>query len=284
MYQKFRKLRSNFRQSRRHKRNKRKKLLKFEGVTKLNILKTFPLFAPGGDGNYKMWEPFAILAINETLPLLASLVRDEHYKILTVDEFVISDKSEASELGDIFARMGSDKSTTHDYYRVYFKILNEVRENELKLFEIGLGTNNTDVISNMGSTGRPGASLRAFKEFLPNSSIFGADIDQRILFTEERIQTFYVDQTEQKTFEELDLNIGKDFYLMIEDGLHVSNANLRSFAFFMTHVQHGGWIIIEDIGEAALSVWKCVSSILRDRFDCYVIKTKSAYMFCARKL
>jgi len=92
------------------------------------------------------------------------------------------------------------------------------------------------------------------------------------------------DQTEQKTFDELDLTIGKDFYLLIDDGLHVPNAKLRSFAFFMTHVQQGGWIIVEDIGEAALSVWMCVSSILRDRFDCYVIKPKSAYMLCARKL
>ena len=167
MYQKFRQIRSNFRQSRRDKKNKTKQLLKFEGVTKLNILKTFPLFAPGGDGNYKLWEPFSILAINETLPLLATLGQEENCRVLTVDEFTECDSSEASELGEIFARMGSDKSTTHDYYRVYFRILNDVREKNLKLFEIGLGTNNTDVISNMGSTGSPGASLRAFKEFLP---------------------------------------------------------------------------------------------------------------------
>ena len=45
-----------------------------------------------------------------------------------------------------------------------------------------MGTNNPNLVSTMGSSGRPGASLYAFKEYLPNAIIYGADIDKDILF------------------------------------------------------------------------------------------------------
>ena len=61
-----------------------------------------------------------------------------------------------------------------------------LRLNNLNIFEVGLGTNNVDVPSNMGKDGKPGASLRAWRDYFPN-----ADIDTRILFKEDKIQTFY---------------------------------------------------------------------------------------------
>ena len=54
-----------------------------------------------------------------------------------------------------------------------------------KIFEIGLGTNNIDIVSTMGKKGHPGASLRAFRDFCPNAEIYGADFDSRILFQEK---------------------------------------------------------------------------------------------------
>jgi hypothetical protein len=46
----------------------------------------------------------------------------------------------------------------------------------------------------MGRTGTPGASLRAWRDYFPNAEIYGADIDREILFEEERISAFYVNQ------------------------------------------------------------------------------------------
>ena len=51
------------------------------------------------------------------------------------------------------------------------------------------------------STSTVGLSIRA----LPNASIFGADVDRRILFTDGRIQTRFVDQTKPYTFDEMGL-------------------------------------------------------------------------------
>ena len=72
-----------------------------------------------------------------------------------------------------------------------------------KILKIGLGTNNKDIIGNMGKFGLPGASLRSFKEFCPNAKIFGTDIDKRVLLQEPRIKTYYVDQTSSSSLKEL---------------------------------------------------------------------------------
>ena len=105
---------------------------------------------------------------------------------------------------------------------MYASILDEI-ENPKNIFEIGLGTNNSDVVSTMGSNGKPGASLKAFKEYLPHANIYGGDYDKRILFNEKRIKTFFIDQTNPTTFDDLDKVLSKDFDLMIDDGLHAPN-------------------------------------------------------------
>ena len=75
------------------------------------------------------------------------------------------------------------------------------REEISNLLEIGLGSNNTDLVSSMGKEGKPGASLRAFRDFCINAEVIGADIDKRILFKEDRIKTFYVDQTNNSSLD-----------------------------------------------------------------------------------
>jgi hypothetical protein len=62
------------------------------------------------------------------------------------------------------------------------------------IFECGLGTNNPNLASNMTDTGMPGASLRVWRDYFRNAKIYGGDIDKEILFEEDRIKTFYVDQ------------------------------------------------------------------------------------------
>jgi cephalosporin hydroxylase len=152
-----------------------------------------------------------------------------------------------------------------------------------KIFEIGLGTNNVDVVSTMGTHGKPGASLRAFREFQKNCSIYGADFDKRILFKENRIQTFFVDQTNVKTFKNLQLKIGSNFDLMIDDGLHSPNANLNSLYFFLKNIKVGGYAVIEDININTEPIWNIVSQLIKFNFISAFIKTKTACMFIVKR-
>ena len=165
------------------------------------------------------------------------------------------DERVATSLCEIMGRNKSDKGHTniteswHNYTTYYYSIFNEIRNNKLRIFELGLGTNNVNLDSNMGADGRPGASLYGWAEFFPNSDIFGADIDKDILFKEDRISTFYCDQTNPEVIKEMWSSpaLEQGFDIIIEDGLHTYEANVCFFENSIHKLNSGGYYIIEDI-------------------------------------
>lgn len=116
------------------------------------------------------------------------------------------------------------------------------------VFECGLGTNNTTLNSNMTKNGRPGASLYVWRDYFPQAQIYGADIDKDILFSDERIATAYMDQTDPKSvtdyFAALDVS---QFDIMIDDGLHEFKAGVCLFENSFSKLSLSGLYIIEDI-------------------------------------
>jgi hypothetical protein len=152
---------------------------------------------------------------------------------------------------------GSDKGRGNNYTPIYSRILKDRSNQSLTLFELGLGTNNLDVLSNMGVFGTPGASLRAWRHFFPNARIYGADIDQRILFNEDRIRTFQCDQLDQSSIRRLwsqpELQDGAD--ILIEDGLHTFEGNLSFLNGSIDHLRPGGVYIAEDIEWDTIPQW-----------------------------
>ncbi len=67
--------------------------------------------------------------------------------------------------------------------------------------------------------------MRAWRDYFPRARVYGADVDKRILFEEDRIDTFFVDQRDPITFEAMWANIPDvelDFFL--DDGLHTFDA------------------------------------------------------------
>ena len=155
------------------------------------------------------------------------------------------------KLTELMNYHGSDKggrTGEHNYSDFYSEIfLNN--KNDIKNFlEIGLGTNNISLQSNMGKNGIPLASLRAWRDYFPNANIYGADIDRKILKNENRIKTFYVDQTDPDTIFDLFSQIKvKEFDVIIEDGLHEFSANICFFENSIKYLSKTGIYIIEDI-------------------------------------
>jgi hypothetical protein len=129
----------------------------------------------------------------------------------------------------------------------------------------------------------PGASLRAFREYLPNATIFGADIDKRILFQEVRIQTYFVDQTDLDSLEALGKNLPDFIDLIVDDGLHSPNANLAVLAFGLQRLKNRGWLVIEDIPERAVPFWEVVAALLPDRFPCKLVRAEGALVFAVQR-
>ena len=82
----------------------------------------------------------------------------------------------------------------------------------------------------MNANGKPGASLRAWRDYFKNALIFGADIDKNILFQEDRITTFNLDQTNKNSITNMWSDIKKNnFNLIIDDGLHTYKAVISLF-------------------------------------------------------
>ncbi len=129
-------------------------------------------------------------------------------------------ESTVKDLQKLFEQRGSDKSTRHNYHEVYGRILSVRGSAKFNLMEIGLGTNNLRIPSNMGKQGSPGASLRAFRDWCASCYVYGADVDPDILFTEERINTSFVDQRDSESLRVLFKQFVGPFYLIIDDGYH----------------------------------------------------------------
>jgi SAM-dependent methyltransferase len=163
----------------------------------------------------------------------------------------LSNSKNNKQLTDLMNLFGSDKGgrNNHHNFASYYSEIFFHKRNDIKNFlEIGLGTNDTSVLSNMGSTGIPLASLRAWRDYFKNANIYGADIDKNILKNEDRIETFYVDQTDPITIKEMFKNIGeKKFDIILEDGLHEYNANICFFENAIEYLEPNGTYIIEDV-------------------------------------
>jgi SAM-dependent methyltransferase len=156
----------------------------------------------------------------------------------------------------LMAGYGSDKAL-HGYTHLYWALFSDRFDRPLRVFELGLGTNNPAMLSNMGVFGAPGASLRGWRDLFPQASVFGADIDRGILFQEDRIQTFYCDQLDQssirKVWSDPALRGGAD--IIIEDGLHTFEANVSFLEGSLDHLRPGGIYVIEDIAREDVEKW-----------------------------
>jgi hypothetical protein len=148
-------------------------------------------------------------------------------------------------------KYGSDKGgkNLHHNYADYYSQLFFHKKQKIKNFlEIGLGTNDINMLSNMGKDGVPLASLRAWRDYFPSANIYGADIDKKILNNENRIKTFFVDQTNPETIKKMFIETGvKKFDIILEDGLHEYNANICCFENSIEFLEDDGIYIIEDV-------------------------------------
>ncbi len=256
------------------------------GIEKF-LIKNFEIFVPSSAGNFKEIGFHTQVGINKIFPILSQLIETlkNKKKVESVEKF--SQKKSLKRNTDLiknyFIKYDSDKSKTHNYHLIYgslFKKRNSIK----KVLEIGLGTDNEKLISNMGKLGKPGASVKAFRDFFPKAKIFGADIDKKILFKSKRINTFYVDQTDLKSLKDLFKKIGSNFDLIIDDGLHASYANINVIISSLNFLKKNGFLVIEDIPFKTLSIWEVVINILNNKYETKLIKTKKSYVFIIKKI
>lgn len=153
-------------------------------------------------------------------------------------------------LCQFMADQGSDKSNAHTYTQFYHFVFAHRRRNIERVFEMGIGTNNVDVPSNMGQKGVPGASLRAWRTYFPNAQIYGADVDDRVLFQEDRIATCYADQRSEASICKMwNTLLGGEGQvdIIIDDGLHCPQTNATMLRASYNRLKPSGIYVIEDV-------------------------------------
>ena len=179
-------------------------------------------------------------------------------------------------LRDALLCYGSDKASIHDYDVIYGNFA-AVRGRPGVVLEIGLGTS-ASLPSSMGPLARPGASVRAFRDW--GAFVVGCDIDKKTLFSEPGIVTLQVDQLSTVPFRQLEGTLrslgGID--LAIVDGLHTLEADLNSFVTLAPWLSPTGLLVVEDIEEDPIvrELWADILGAIPASFHAELLQTRAA--------
>jgi hypothetical protein len=158
-----------------------------------------------------------------------------------------------SDKGEVRAADHPYSGPSHSYTDFYSRLFSHCKTSVTKVFECGIGTNNPNLASSMGLGGKPGASLRVWRDYFTNALVVGADIDLEILFFEERIKTHYVNQLEPSSIARMWAEVQLyNFDLMIDDGLHTFEAGSTLWLNSRHRLAPHGVYVIEDVPTSEL--------------------------------
>jgi len=113
----------------------------------------------------------------------------------------------------------TDKADLHNFCDFYDKHLSSLREEPLKILEIGI---------------YEGASLRMWGDYFENSQVYGIDILQHpccVLLNEKNITSKIVDQGSEQQLLDFVAEFGP-FDIIIDDGSHLTEHQLLSYKLF----------------------------------------------------
>jgi len=155
-------------------------------------------------------------------------------------------------LCDFFNAAGSDKGTDihsgdgfpHCYALDYYGLFAPFREETFKLLEIGLQNRGAD---RHAPTDAP--SLRGWRAFFPNATVYGFDIEDFSFLTLDDTFTFQGNQSSRDDLERFLASSGRpQFRLIVDDGSHVPSHQQISLARLFPYLEPGGMYVIEDLG------------------------------------
>lgn len=154
----------------------------------------------------------------------------------------MTDTAGLSFLDELGRKYATDKSSTGksrseqskglDYLKHYERFLEPRRGTTRKVLEIGV---------------LKGASLRVWRDYFPDSTVFGLDIHESALrVAAEGIHIHLVDQSDRERLETFARDHGP-FDLIVEDGSHLWEHQINCLKWLLPHVRSGGVYIVEDL-------------------------------------
>ena len=180
-------------------------------------------------------------------------------------------------LNEIAIKYGVDKLEL-GFLPHYENRLEPIRNNVTKVLEIGVET---------------GCSHRMWLEYFPNATVYGYDIFETGYEEFKKLQKgnpnldrsvlYKGDQSNINHLNEFLQLYGNNFDLIIDDGMHSPLANLNLILSSIEYLKKGGCLVIEDINQNSIFIWKVISSIIGIKHKNILIKCKKAYIFIIYK-
>jgi SAM-dependent methyltransferase len=182
--------------------------------------------------------------------------------ILFSDLPFVARYNKISPLCEIMIRNGSDKSGlvgkgNHNYGFLYHKLFSKFIGKNINILEMGIGATDPSIPFNMGVNGRPGASLRAWRDYFINADVYGLDIDKKVLFHDDKIITYFCDQSNPEIIKETLSNQFSEIFfdIIIDDGLHEYEPNITFLENVIHKLKPNGYYIIEDVRYDLFDLW-----------------------------
>jgi len=144
-------------------------------------------------------------------------------------------------LTEIANKIGTDKGNQnfeyHSYTEIYEKYFQDIKNNPIKLLEIGVYDPRF-----------PGASIQLWKTFFSDLKLIGFDINQDSKkFETNGVSIFIGDQSSKEDLNKCIETYGGEYDIIIDDGLHKHSHHIISFETLISHLKKGGYYIIEDL-------------------------------------
>lgn len=153
-----------------------------------------------------------------------------------ITDFRVFKSNKDTNILDLLAqKYGTDKWGKHHYTPVYYELFKDRRESIQKVLEIGPAE---------------GAGLFMFRDFFPNATIYGAEIDKKRvnkLRGLDRIHVYQCDQSSREDVERLIGQIGSAIDIVIDDGSHEPTDQVFTCIEMMPMLTKEVVYIIEDV-------------------------------------
>jgi hypothetical protein len=166
-------------------------------------------------------------------------------------------------LAEIFIKWCTDKAQSVDhrkdveaygYAGLYECLFRRYRSEVTAVLEIGIGSLVPTAESSMVGYAlpgyQPGGSLRAWREYFENATIFGLDVQRDTQFdNEHRIVTRLCYSTDEIKVREIMREEGfpEFFDIIIDDGSHAALDQMATLRNFFPYLKANGMYVIEDI-------------------------------------
>lgn len=163
------------------------------------------------------------------------------------------------DLDDLLNLHASDKQSQNGYGPIYHALFKHLRDQPINLLEIGIGTLLPNVYCSMYGHDlpgyKPGASLRAWRDYFVEGTIYGIDVQPDTMIKDERnIVTALVDSRDAdsvNTFMRDGRSYGlvspSNFDIIVDDGSHIAAEQLATLTNLWPYLAQNGLYVIEDV-------------------------------------